>query len=99
MSDLSSSQPSVIGRWLSSVRKGNISLAQPGAKEYDIPGCEPLDGSDEAVVTAALVNEYGFKARAILDSHPVNEARRRNGMVPANFVLMRDAGTSKPHVD
>src|SRR6267143_4857812 len=81
------------------VRKGNISLAQPGAKEYDIPRCEPLDGSDEAVVTAALVNEFGFKARAILDSHPVNEARRRKSMVPANFVLMRDAGTSKPHVE
>ena len=81
------------------IRKGNISLAQPGAKEYDIPRCQPLDGSDEAVVTAALVNELGFKARAILDSHPVNEARKRKGMVPANFVLMRDAGTSKPHVD
>jgi 2,3-bisphosphoglycerate-independent phosphoglycerate mutase len=50
-------------------------------------------------VTAALVNEFGFKARTILDNHPVNEARRRKGMVPANFVLMRDAGTSKPHVD
>jgi 2,3-bisphosphoglycerate-independent phosphoglycerate mutase len=80
------------------VRKGNISLAQPGVKEYDIPRCEPLDESDEAVVSAALVNEFGFKARSILDNHPVNETRRRKGMVPANFVLMRDAGTSKPHV-
>jgi 2,3-bisphosphoglycerate-independent phosphoglycerate mutase len=80
------------------VRKGNISLAQPGVKEYDIPKCEPLDGSDEAVVSAALVNEFGFKARSILDNHPVNETRKRKGMVPANFVLMRDAGTSKPRV-
>jgi 2,3-bisphosphoglycerate-independent phosphoglycerate mutase len=80
------------------VRKGNISLAQPGVKEYDIPRCEPLDGSDEAVVTASLVNEFGFKARAILDNHPVNEARKRRGRMPANFVLLRDAGTSKPSV-
>jgi 2,3-bisphosphoglycerate-independent phosphoglycerate mutase len=80
------------------VRKGNISLAQPGVKEYDIPRSEPLDDSDEAVVTAALVNEFGFEARKILDNHPVNEERRRKGMVPANFVLMRDAGTSKPQV-
>ena len=80
------------------VRKGNISLAQPGVKEYDIPKCEPLDESDEAVVSAALVNEFGFKARSILDNHPVNEMRKRKGMVPANFVLMRDAGTSKPQV-
>jgi 2,3-bisphosphoglycerate-independent phosphoglycerate mutase len=81
------------------VRKGNISVAQPGVKEYDIPRCEPLDDTDEAIVTAALVNEFGFKARKILDNHPVNEARKRRRMVPANFVLMRDAGTSKPHVD
>jgi 2,3-bisphosphoglycerate-independent phosphoglycerate mutase len=81
------------------VRKGNISLAQPGVKEYDIPKCEPLDGSDDAVVTAALVNEFGFKAREILDNHPVNEKRRGKGMVPANFVLMRDAGTSRPHIE
>lgn len=80
------------------VRSGNISLAQPGVKEYDIPKCDPLDESDEAVVSAALVNEFGFKARDILDKHPVNETRKRQGMVPANFVLMRDAGTSKPHV-
>src|SRR5689334_17794699 len=45
------------------VRKGNISLAQPGVKQYDIPKCDPLDSSDEAVVSAALVNEFGFKAR------------------------------------
>jgi 2,3-bisphosphoglycerate-independent phosphoglycerate mutase len=80
------------------VRKGNISLAQPGVKEYDIPRCEPLDDSDEAVVSAALVNEFGFKARSILDRDPVNEARRGKGNLPANFVLMRDAGTSKPQV-
>src|SRR5713226_8441623 len=61
------------------IRKGTISLAQPGVKEYDIPRCEPLDGSDESVVTAALINEFGFKARSILDSHPVNEQRRRKG--------------------
>jgi 2,3-bisphosphoglycerate-independent phosphoglycerate mutase len=81
------------------LRKGNISLAQPGVKEYDIPRCDPLDVSDQAIVTAVLVNEFGFKARSILDNHPVNEARRKKGMVPANFVLMRDAGTSKPRVD
>ena len=79
------------------VRRGNISLAQPGLKEYDIPRCEPLGESDEAVVSAALVNEFGFKARSILDNHPVNEKRKRKGMMPANLVLMRDAGTSKPY--
>jgi 2,3-bisphosphoglycerate-independent phosphoglycerate mutase len=80
------------------VRTGKISIAQPGAKEYDIPKCDPLDDSPEAVKSAALVNEFGFKTRQALDSHPVNLQRRKQGKRPANFVLMRDAGTSKPIV-
>lgn len=80
------------------VRSGKISIAQPGAKQYDIPKCDPLDDSPEAVKSAALVNEFGFKTRQALDHHPVNEQRRREGKKPANFVLMRDAGTSKPTV-
>jgi len=80
------------------VRTGNISIAKPGAKEYDIPKCEPLDDSPEAVKSAALVNEFGFKTRQVLDSHPVNLQRRAQRKKPANFVLMRDAGTTEPTV-
>ena len=80
------------------VRTGKISIAQPGAKEYDIPRCDPLDDSDEAALSAALVNEFGFKTRQVLDPHPVNQRRRAQGKKPANFVLMRDAGTTKPSV-
>jgi 2,3-bisphosphoglycerate-independent phosphoglycerate mutase len=80
------------------VRTGNISIAQPGGKEYDIPKCDPLEDSDEAVKSAALVNEFGFKARQVLDPHPVNQQRRAQGKKPANFILMRDAGTTKPTV-
>src|SRR6266851_184115 len=80
------------------VRTGKISIAQPGAKEYDIPKCDPLDDSDEAVKSAALVNEFGFKARQVLDPNLVNLQRRAQGKKPANFILMRDAGTTKPSV-
>lgn len=81
------------------VRTGKISIAQPGAKDYEIPRCDPLDDSDEAVQSAALVNEFGFKTRQVLDSHPVNQQRRAQGKKPANFVLMRDAGTTRPAVE
>src|SRR5215469_12641599 len=81
------------------IRSGKISIAQPSAKEYDITKCEPLDDSPEAIKSAALVNEFGFKTRQVLDSHPVNNQRRKLGKKPANFVLMRDAGTSKPTVE
>jgi len=81
------------------IRTGKISIAQPGAKEYDIPRCNPLNDSDEAVESAALVNEFGFKTRQVLDPHPVNLQRRAQGKKPANFVLMRDAGTAKPTIE
>ncbi len=79
-------------------RTGTISIAQPGAREYEIPKCDPLDDSDEAVKSAALVNEFGFKTRQALEAHPVNQQRRAQGKKPANFILMRDAGTTKPAV-
>ena len=80
------------------VRQGNISIAVAGKGPYDLPKCQPLDGSREAILTSALVNEFGFKARAALDRHPVNQERRRRGHLPANFILMRDAGTERPKV-
>jgi 2,3-bisphosphoglycerate-independent phosphoglycerate mutase len=75
-----------------------ISIAQPGAGVYDIPKCDPLDDSPEAIKSAALVNEFGFKTRQVLDTHTVNQCRRAQGKKPANFILMRDAGTAKPTV-
>src|SRR5438093_610788 len=57
------------------VRTGKISIAQPGAKEYDIPKCDPMDDSPEAVKSAALVNEFGFKTRQVLDTHSVKKQR------------------------
>jgi 2,3-bisphosphoglycerate-independent phosphoglycerate mutase len=80
------------------VRKGNISIAMPGKGPYALPKCEPLESSRDAVYSSALVNEFGFKARSILDSHEVNRERRKKGQLAANFVLMRDAGTERPRV-
>src|SRR5437867_12263578 len=57
-----------------------------------------MDDSPEAVKSAALVNEFGFKTRQVLDPHPVNQQRRKQGKKPANFVLMRDAGTTRADV-
>ncbi len=80
------------------VRRGMISMAQPGRGPYELPRCEALDKTEDAIRTAALVNEFGFKTRQILDHHPVNERRKSLGQLPANFILMRDAGNSRPNV-
>jgi len=80
------------------IRKGNVSVAVPSTESYQLPKCEPLDRNPETIRSAALVNEFGYKARQILDKHPVNVRRKREGKLPANWILMRDAGTEKPTV-
>ncbi len=53
----------------------------------------PLDPDDEAAVyTARVLALFEEQARQILERHPVNEARVRDGLPPANAVLTRGAG-------
>lgn len=81
------------------VRKGNISIAVSSMAPYELPRCDPLVRSSDAVYSSTLVNEFGFKARSVLDQHEVNIERRKRGQLAANFVLMRDAGTERPRVE
>src|SRR5262249_36215662 len=69
-SDISNYDPAYL-------RKGNISMAIPGKGPFPLPECEPLEQSKDAILSSTLVNEFGHKARAVLDKHPVNLERRR----------------------
>ncbi|HEV2357904.1 MAG TPA: alkaline phosphatase family protein [bacterium] len=64
----------------------------------EVEVCEPLDQSEEARASAALVNEFTEQARRILDQHPVNARRRADGKPPANLILVRDAGDHAPQL-
>jgi 2,3-bisphosphoglycerate-independent phosphoglycerate mutase len=64
----------------------------------EVEECVPLDESPEAKTSAAVVNEFTRKARAILDAHPVNAARRAAGKMPGNLILVRDGGDHLPDV-
>lgn len=55
-----------------------------------------LDDDENTQYTANLLKEFVDKAFDILDNHPVNEERRRKGLLPANFLLMRGAGIEPP---
>jgi 2,3-bisphosphoglycerate-independent phosphoglycerate mutase len=72
-----------------------VARAQAGST---VERCEPLDDSDEAKAAAALVNEFTQKSFLLLDRHPVNERRRREGKMPANLILVRDAGDHLPEM-
>lgn len=46
-----------------------------------------------AAKTAEVLNEFVRRSREVLESHPANAARVREGLLPANIVLPRGAGS------
>ena len=75
-----------------------ISVAAMRPSQY-LKRCTPMEDSPEARLTASLANEFSLKAVSILDKHPVNEKRRKEGRLPANAILLRDAGIRLPPVE
>jgi 2,3-bisphosphoglycerate-independent phosphoglycerate mutase len=81
------------------VRKGRMTIAKSGVKlPTNIPKCRPLRRTRVAVQTAKLLNQFAARTHRVLDPHPVNVRRKERGFQPANFLLMRDAGTKIPRV-
>ncbi|MBR9701383.1 2,3-bisphosphoglycerate-independent phosphoglycerate mutase [Candidatus Pacearchaeota archaeon] len=58
--------------------------------------CKPLDDDENTQYTVNIVNEFLEKAYRVLDKHPVNEERKRRGLMPANYILIRGAGIEPP---
>jgi len=57
---------------------------------------KPLDEEDNTQYSANVVNDFLEKAFEVLDKHPINESRRKKGLLPANFLLIRGAGVEVP---
>ncbi len=58
--------------------------------------CDPIDETEEAKASAALVNEFTDKSRRILERHEINKKRVTKGKLKANLILARDAGHLLP---
>jgi len=58
--------------------------------------CEPTDKTEEAKISAKLVNEFIQKSQKILDNHIINRKRATEGKLKANILLIRDAGDTMP---
>ena len=72
-----------------------IGVATPDA-EMVLKKSLPLDGTEEARKSAALVNEFIEKTHEVWENHPVNKKRAAEGKLKANCVLTRDAGSELP---
>jgi len=58
--------------------------------------CKPMDETEEAKISAELLNEFITKSSEILDNHNVNLKRVSKGKLKANIILARDAGHRLP---
>jgi len=76
-------------------RVKGIGVAEPEA-EMILRKCKPMDKTEEAKISANLVNEFIEKSMAILEEHEVNKRRVAEGKLSANVVLTRDAGHRLP---
>jgi len=78
-----------------------IGVAEPEAKMI-LKKCKPLDKTEEAKISASLVNEFTQKTITILDQQEVNKKRVKERKLKANVILTRDAGHRLPrfpHLD
>ncbi len=79
------------GRHLSS----EIMASDPGEGAAAAPALIPkaLDPNNrDAVFTARILALFEQQARTVLEQHPLNAARRAEGLFPANAILTRGAG-------
>ncbi len=78
------------------VVKNYISSANPRNKPLKVNKAVPLDGSREAFITAAVVNEFTELSKRILGDLEINLKRKQEGLSPVNYILMRGAGNALP---
>ncbi len=79
-------------------KKGVFGIALEKFEPF-VKKAEPVEGyeNDEGSILAAkLLNEFTEKSRGVLERSPVNEKRKKEGKLPANIILSRDAGDSLP---
>ncbi|MBU2504008.1 MAG: hypothetical protein KJ879_03065 [Nanoarchaeota archaeon] len=78
---------------------GNDSpYAKGRAGKADVIGnFKELDSDDEnAHYTVNVLKEFMEKAYEVLENHPLNESRKKRGLLAANYLLMRGAGIEPP---
>jgi 2,3-bisphosphoglycerate-independent phosphoglycerate mutase len=76
-------------------KRGSLGVALETFEDR-VVWAEPLDGSEAARRAAELTNEFVRESARILDASETNDRRRREGRLPANLILTRDAGDHLP---
>jgi len=69
-----------------------VSDTDPKEMGLKVKRAKPLDESEEARITAEAVNYFMEEAHKILEKHPKNREREKNGLLRANVLLLRGGG-------
>lgn len=80
-------------------RLKGFGTARPTARGESILVAKPESKTTAARRAADLVNEFTAKSAKVLSESAVNTERVRDGKLPANCVLLRDAGDHVPDVE
>jgi 2,3-bisphosphoglycerate-independent phosphoglycerate mutase len=64
--------------------------------EMILKECKPMDETEEAKISARIVNEFVKKSHTVLDEHQANKRRVAEGKLKANVILTRDGGHALP---
>lgn len=79
-------------------KEGVFGVALPKFKNL-LKKAEPVEGKENdpiCILSAQLINEFTEKSREVLNNSAVNKKRIKEGKLPANIILSRDAGSSLP---
>ena len=79
-------------------RVGGFGAARESKGPDMVMKAVPQARVEGAVKASRLVNEFTAKAGRVLDSSETNRSRVRAGKLPANLVLLRDAGDHLPRL-
>lgn len=74
----------------------NLNKKKKGYAEETFQWSKALDDEENTEFTANLVNAFIDQSYKVLQRHPVNQIRRKRGLMPANIVLTRGSGIQIP---
>ncbi|MBU2615564.1 MAG: hypothetical protein KKC19_00500 [Nanoarchaeota archaeon] len=85
------------GGWSDNITGNEAPYSKGRVKGVDkISNFKVFDDEENALYTVNVLNEFIEKAYEVLNNHPVNERRRKSGLLPANYLLMRGPGIEPP---
>lgn len=85
------------GDFSDKIQGNDISYKKGTSEEIQkITNCKAIGNDKKSFETAEILNEFMILSHEVLKKHPVNVARKKKGLLPANFLFFRTPGVEKP---